>query len=206
MYFANCLRQLDVATPRLEHQRCKGQFIRTDYTLLYLLFLLIQYIYAIRKTFVNTLCNQCSLVTGCVTIARSNLLPTWSLSIFDSCYITAMYTARRNGPSTSAPGGGSRTLTITNNPTREENDDEQGDNPEGEIIGTLSLRVTPCRRGPRVAWDEDVIDNEGFGRKKSKSKSQTFPHPNVFILVLYFSLLYLPQTTEIRRVIGRIVF
>jgi len=78
-----------------------------------------------------------------------------------------MYTATRNGPSTSAPGDGSRTLTITSDPTQEENDDEQGDNPEGgQIIGTLNLRVTQL--GPRVAWGEDVIDNEGFGKKKSK--------------------------------------
>lgn len=82
-----------------------------------------------------------------------------------------MYTATRNGPSTSAPGDGSRTLTITNNPTREENDDEQGDDPEGgQIIGTLRLRTTRLT-GPRVAWDEDVIDNEGFGKKKSKSNA-----------------------------------
>ena len=82
-----------------------------------------------------------------------------------------MYTATRNRPSTSAPGDGSRTLTITNNPTREESDDEQGDGPEGgQIIGTLSLRTTRVT-GPRVAWDEDVIDNEGIGKKKSKSNS-----------------------------------
>ena len=80
-----------------------------------------------------------------------------------------MYAATRNGPSTSAPGDSSRTLTITNNPTREETCDEQGDNPEGgQIIGTLHLRTTR-QTGPRVAWDEDVIDNEGFGKKKSKS-------------------------------------
>ena len=80
-------------------------------------------------------------------------------------------TATRNGPSTSAPGDGSRTLTITNNPTREENGDEQGDDSEnGQIIGTLRLRTTRLT-GPRVAWDENVIDNEGFGKKKSKSHS-----------------------------------
>jgi hypothetical protein len=104
-----------------------------------------------------------------------------------------MHTATRNGPSTSAPGDGSRTLTITNNPTREENGDEQGDDPEGgQIIGTLRLR-TARLTGPRVAWDEDVVDNEGFGKKKSKSKL-LFPslthysnsHPIVFIYILLF--------------------
>ena len=80
-----------------------------------------------------------------------------------------MYTTTRNRPSTSAPGDGSRTVTITNDPTQEENGDEQEDDPEGgQIIGTLNLRVTRQSR-PRVAWDEDVIDNEGFGKKKSKS-------------------------------------
>jgi protein phosphatase 1 regulatory subunit 11 len=34
--------------------------------------------------------------------------------------------------------------------------------------GTLRLRGGP-RNGPRVAWDEAVVDNEGLGRKKSKS-------------------------------------
>lgn len=107
-----------------------------------------------------------------------------------------MYTATRNGPSTSAPGDGSRTLTITNNPTREENGDEQGDDSEGgQVIGTLRLRTTR-QTGPRVAWDEDVIDNEGFGKKKSKSKFFFFSrnsHLIVFIYDLYyFSLLHLP--------------
>ena len=92
-----------------------------------------------------------------------------------------MYTATRNGPSTSAPGDGSRTLTITNNPTREEDGDEQGDDSEGgQVIGTLRLRTTR-QTGPRVAWDDDVIDNEGFGKKKSKSKFFFFPFFQTFL-------------------------
>jgi protein phosphatase 1 regulatory subunit 11 len=34
--------------------------------------------------------------------------------------------------------------------------------------GTLRLRGGPRSR-PRVVWSEDVVDNEGLGRKKSKS-------------------------------------
>ncbi|KAI9511916.1 type 1 phosphatases regulator YPI1 [Russula earlei] len=34
-------------------------------------------------------------------------------------------------------------------------------------VGTLRLRGGP-RNGPRVVWDEEVVDNEGLGRKKSK--------------------------------------
>ena len=100
-----------------------------------------------------------------------------------------MYTATRNGPSTSAPGDGSRTLTITNNPTREENGDEQGDVPEGgQIVGTLRLRTTRLT-GPRVAWDEDVIDNEGFGKKKSKSKVH-LSQPFLSKILIQFVFIY----------------
>lgn len=103
---------------------------------------------------------------GDVHVTRTLLAPRSRFQIFDSRHI--MYTATRNGPSTSAPGHGSRTLTITNSPTQEENDDEQGDDPESsQIIGTLNLRVTR-QTGPRVGWDERVIDNEEFGKKKSK--------------------------------------
>ena len=110
-----------------------------------------------------------------------------------------MFTSTRNGPSTSTSGDGSRTLTITNIPTQEENGDEQADDPEGgQIIGTLHLRATRLPR-PRVAWDEDVIDNEGFGKKKSKSKSHFHLSNfsiefsfNCFHLLSLSSLLYLP--------------
>ena len=34
--------------------------------------------------------------------------------------------------------------------------------------GTLRLRGGPRNR-PRVVWGDDVVDNEGLGRKKSKS-------------------------------------
>ena len=100
-----------------------------------------------------------------------------------------MYTATRNGPSTSAPGDSSRTLTITNNPTREENGDERGDDSDGgQLIGTLRLRTTRLT-GPRVAWDENVIDNEGFGKKKSKSKCFYF-HRKFLIQCVFFFPTY----------------
>ena len=35
-------------------------------------------------------------------------------------------------------------------------------------VGSLRLRGAP-HDGPHVAWDEHVVDNEGLGRKKSKS-------------------------------------
>ncbi len=59
---------------------------------------------------------------------------------------------------TATPSDASRTITITAPDT----DAEGGD-------GTLRLRGSPSpARGPRVAWGEDVVDNEGCGRKSSK--------------------------------------
>ncbi|KAF8150204.1 phosphatase inhibitor-domain-containing protein [Crassisporium funariophilum] len=80
-----------------------------------------------------------------------------------------MYSSSRNGPSTAAPAHGSRTLTITSDPIKEEDDDERGEIPDGsQVVGTLNLRANTRRNRPRVAWGEDVVDNEGCGKKKSK--------------------------------------
>ncbi|KAI0289723.1 phosphatase inhibitor-domain-containing protein [Russula brevipes] len=71
------------------------------------------------------------------------------------------------GPSTSMSREGSRTALAVQNI-------EQGDvsaQPDLAMglapTGTLRLRGGP-RNLPHVAWDEDVVDNEGLGRKKSK--------------------------------------
>ncbi|KAH9481073.1 Type 1 phosphatases regulator YPI1 [Psilocybe cubensis] len=87
-----------------------------------------------------------------------------------------MQTAARFRPSTSAPGDGSRTQTITRDPTREE-DDYEGERDEDKeeggsgsnVVGSLRLRGGPKKKSrQRVAWGEEVIDNEGCGKKKSK--------------------------------------
>ncbi|KZT67922.1 hypothetical protein DAEQUDRAFT_812456 [Daedalea quercina L-15889] len=73
------------------------------------------------------------------------------------------YLATRGGPSASAPSDGSRTMTI-----RESQPGEEGAHPEGgEEVGRLRLRAAPRSR-PRVVWREDVVDNEGAGKKSSK--------------------------------------
>ncbi|KAK0205086.1 phosphatase inhibitor-domain-containing protein [Desarmillaria ectypa] len=61
--------------------------------------------------------------------------------------------------STSSPNDGSRTITVTNVPSIEGSSSTPA-------VGSLRLRG--ARRKPRVAWSEDVVDNEGCGRKKSK--------------------------------------
>jgi protein phosphatase 1 regulatory subunit 11 len=87
-----------------------------------------------------------------------------------------MDTATRGRPSTASPADGSRTLTITDDPTREEGEDDQDNNQAGvQSVGTLKLRGGPKeKRTQRVAWNDDVVDNEFFGKKKSKSMSGNF--------------------------------
>jgi protein phosphatase 1 regulatory subunit 11 len=67
----------------------------------------------------------------------------------------------QSGPSSAMSREGSRTALVVQDPV------EQRD-ASAPPAGTLRLRGGP-RNGPRVAWDEAVVDNEGLGRKKSKS-------------------------------------
>ncbi|KAI0366179.1 hypothetical protein BV20DRAFT_1046376 [Pilatotrama ljubarskyi] len=69
---------------------------------------------------------------------------------------------RRPGPS--APSDGSRTITTQDNQPREEDSHSEA---ESTPVGTLRLRAAPRNR-QRVVWREDVVDNEGAGKKSSK--------------------------------------
>ena len=65
---------------------------------------------------------------------------------------------------------GSGTLTITSDPILEHNGGDSGD--QRQVVGTLKLRGAHTKKTQRkatVAWSEEVVDNEGCGRKKSKS-------------------------------------
>ena len=82
-------------------------------------------------------------------------------------------------PSASVPTDGSRTITIRDSQPREDDNIPSGD--DGEI-GTLHLRGGPrvrSRHRPSVVWREDVVDNEGAGKKSSKSKRQKQAMPHV---------------------------
>ncbi|KAI0635536.1 phosphatase inhibitor-domain-containing protein [Trametes polyzona] len=61
------------------------------------------------------------------------------------------------------PSEGSRTITVQDNQPREEDSHSEAES----AVGTLRLRGAPRNR-PRVVWREDVVDNEGAGKKKSK--------------------------------------
>lgn len=85
---------------------------------------------------------------------------------------------RRAGPSTVSATDGSRTIVLHDAQPREEGEGEgdeghgsganESDAGRGNSVGVLHLRGAR-RRGPRVAWTDDVVDNEGMGKKKSKS-------------------------------------
>lgn len=93
-------------------------------------------------------------------------------------------------PSTSSPSDGSRTITITVDPTKQ--DDERDTVEQDSREDTVRvLRLKGARKtGPRVAWDDDVVDNEHMGKKKSKSTSSfsiiTFDYlPHFIVCCIY---------------------
>lgn len=82
-----------------------------------------------------------------------------------------MASAAQPRTNTSAPGDGSRTITIHDVQPRP---GSSNDDPEGSTttpaVGVLTLRGGQRRNRRHVVWDDDVIDNEGAGKKKSKSE------------------------------------
>ncbi|KDN47365.1 hypothetical protein K437DRAFT_246103 [Tilletiaria anomala UBC 951] len=82
---------------------------------------------------------------------------------------------RGGGPSSRLDSHGSRTMTINETPTSEQENDNGEGSSQGPTVGRLILRgaggeagrIRP-RSGRRVVWTEGTIDNEGMGKKKSK--------------------------------------
>lgn len=79
-----------------------------------------------------------------------------------------MSTAQRALPATH----GSRTQTITPTPALEAGTEAGPSRPSAVVppTGVLKLRGGTGRKA-KVVWSEEVVDNEGMGRKKSKSES-----------------------------------
>lgn len=78
---------------------------------------------------------------------------------------------------TRADPHGSRTMTLTPTTDAEAGPSTASASPpetsrEGtpSSVGVLRLRGGPTVRRPRVNWSAETIDNEGMGRKKSKSE------------------------------------
>lgn len=93
----------------------------------------------------------------------------------------------------------SRTLTVENT----ESNETPVPDPSAAVVGRLHLqghRVEPSepdrtqgsrRRRAHVVWSEDTVDNEGMGKKKSKSMYMLSK-----IMAHTCSLLYFSQTTR----------
>jgi protein phosphatase 1 regulatory subunit 11 len=84
-----------------------------------------------------------------------------------------MSLSTRRNPGTRGAADGSRTLTLRDDQPREDDGaGAPGAGPSGTAPddGVLHLRGGPHAARPRrVMWTEDTVDNEGAGRKKSKS-------------------------------------
>lgn len=105
---------------------------------------------------------------------------------------------------------GSQIVTATPTPERDANEasgsgEAAADGVEPPVL-RLRLMGGDLNR-PRVAWDEKVIDNEFLGRKKSKSTSHFCLCARMILISaeLLPSLLHLPQTKSVRRIIFLIV-
>lgn len=84
-----------------------------------------------------------------------------------------MLAQRPRPTNTSNREDGSRTITIHDVPTAETpHDDDDLSDFDSHPQPVLRLRGGP-RSARRVTWTEEVVDNEGKGRKKSKSKSRS---------------------------------
>lgn len=117
----------------------------------------------------------------------------------------------RQAEANTSEASSSRTLTVDHAPAS---------HTQPHDVGILRLRPEPRSRPGldgqssssasgstrRVVWTEETVDNEGLGRKKSKSKSRSSGPTSVRALTSWcFSLLYLPQAKGIRRVVRRVL-
>ena len=64
--------------------------------------------------------------------------------------------------------GGSRTITQTASAPGNGNQNNEA----GPVVGVLKLRGDRPARRQKVVFSEETVDNEGMGKKKSKSKSE----------------------------------
>jgi hypothetical protein len=114
--------------------------------------------------------------------------------------------ATRRNPGTYGASDGSRTLTMRDDQPREDDGAAGGSGAPGagssttDAIGVLHLHGGP-RPARRVMWTEETVDNEGAGRKKSKSTSSELLLSRQELMLR--SLLYLPQAPRIRRIVLR---
>ncbi|KAF5358596.1 hypothetical protein D9758_007732 [Tetrapyrgos nigripes] len=104
--------------------------------------------------------------------ARATVSPTLTNNLPSYPHCSSPMASTRRRPNTSAPGDGSRTITITGAPPNEQHDDDAGDTPGRDsssgAVGTLRLHGATKKTRQKVVWSDDVVDNEGCGKKSSK--------------------------------------
>lgn len=109
----------------------------------------------------RTVSDSSRSMSGCAVLG--------SITIITTLTTMTESTAQQPRPETH----GSRTLTVnTNSDTPEASAAESAsDSREGtpSSVGVLRLRGGPIRRN-HVAWSAETVDNEGMGKKKSKSE------------------------------------
>lgn len=66
----------------------------------------------------------------------------------------------------------------------------------------LKLRGKGSKKS-KVGWESSVIDNELLNKKKSKSQSEILRHSATSLSQFPLSLLHLPQTETVRRILER---
>lgn len=70
--------------------------------------------------------------------------------------------------------GGSRTMTQTGTPTPGTGNQNDQGGPSDPVVGVLKLRGDRSARRQKVVFSEGTVDNEGMGKKKSKSKPDVY--------------------------------
>ena len=113
------------------------------------------------------------------------------------------------------PQQGSQTQTQVQEPSQQQQTQTQETQPS-TILRLRGAHANPA--GHRVQWAENVVDNEGLGRKSSKGTS-TPPYPSPFrfpIPVIDIveanpptnqnSLLHIPRAPRSRGILRRIIF
>ena len=106
-----------------------------------------------------------------------------------------MASSQTASPRAGTPSGGSRTIEVRPQPVLR----------LSAPSGVLRLRAEPSEQR-RIQWAEDVIDNEGMGKKSSKGIVEITLILEVCITNSTGSVLHLPQTPRRRRVFRRRVF
>ena len=111
--------------------------------------------------------------------------------------------AVRQRPETVAPSHGSRTMTLTSAPPVE-GDTVGSSDGESSTVGALRLNGgARTRRRVHVEWEESVVDNEGCGRKSSKSECNAADDPLLMMMSRQYVAYTIDRSDSTSRLMNR---